>query len=70
MIHNRRKSHKKTPFKSSTDINNYNTFLKKLDKKQSEKNEPQIIENKPHLFIFIDIITNGCLIINICISKI
>jgi hypothetical protein len=46
MIHNRRKSHKKTPFKSSTDINNYNTFLKKLDKKQSEKNEPQIIENK------------------------
>lgn len=46
MIHNRRKNHKKIPYKSSTDVNNYNTFLKELDNKYSQnKKAPWFVEN-------------------------
>ena len=44
---NRRKSYKnKTPYKSSTDINNYNKFLLELDNKHKENKETK--ENKEH----------------------
>ncbi len=47
MNYNRRKKYTRTPFKSATHINNYNTFLKELDRPHHKKQTILIKDNNP-----------------------